>query len=211
MKIKILIATLIIMLTTSNTFCMEEIKEHYGPVPSVLPSSQKKFAKTMSEHNKKWASWHKNNYVPYVDTSGEEKTIRQDTDSPYYQQGQLTDPLLNEYSQSKFNQQLTESNRPALGLNAWFLNAKENESYHNELQFLQKQKAKMELYWDTKPWYSKIFSYFSYHRQLDLLKEEIKLFKQNREAFTRSAMPKKDFEFISKTRQEYQRNNQNKE
>ena len=188
-------------------------KLHDGRIvsDSIADATLLKFAQDMAAYEKEWKKWHtykgilpmttqsknlaiplpkeeRNSYLEKIFTHGKFKindqenrknfTIREDSNSPYYQ--------------------LTHSGLYDINIMEWI----ENEVYHNELQFLQTQVCKMDLYLNIEPNPNpeQNTHYANSIKARDLLKEEIELFKKNRISFTHSCLKSTDFEKIQAQR-----------
>jgi hypothetical protein len=126
------------------------------------------------------------------DIDSEPVKIIQDYKSPYYKFWSLTHDM-----------HTTLSKDEICALNT--MNARENTAYHDELKFLQTQLHKAELYWNMQPLWQRIFLQRQYNRMHGSLEKEVASFKaeNNRSAFTRSCMKKRDFRAIQSMRKEY--------
>jgi hypothetical protein len=158
-----------------------------------------KFAKNMSIHEDNWQGWHTKELggrkhfletplsTGKIGKNGQEIIIpiRRDENSPYYQWASTNNPNI-----------VTDS-------------IMENEAYHNELQFLQTQLHKMDLYWNIKPESEKKLQQENFEKTRKLLVQEIESFKKNRIPFTHSCLKSADFENLQSARNSYQQNRWN--
>lgn len=182
-----------------NMYCakLDFLDKHWWPI-SRKELALLQFARVMAEHEKEWKSWHTTEfqsplgpqahfYEVKATINDRATVLRQDQNSPHYKWCTITKEL--------------REQDPYL----YITNSYENTAFHDELKFLQTQQHKMELYWNMKSFWEKIFSYGSYKKQHELLKREIAVFKKdnNRPAFTRSCMQNKDFVLLQQARDAY--------
>lgn len=162
------------------------------------------YARIMIQHEEEWNSWYTahlmtegkgikpHEYTASITSKSIEKPviIRQYFKSPYYRSIFFSEIIkTNEKKRIKFYE----------------LNALENTAYHDELQFLETQLHKMDLYWSMKTSrYQKLHN-DSFQEQRKLLNNEIELFKTdiNRPIFTKSCMRNKHFTIIQESRNAY--------
>jgi hypothetical protein len=173
------------------------------------------FARIMVAHEKEWKEWHtcekRSDEAPtniqkstskktttgirhFFETTIGLKKVRNDINSPYYEH---------------FSNVEGNSEEEMATMNA--LNALENEAYHDELQFLQTQLHKMELYWNMKSDEEKksVTMKNDYQKTHSVLANEIALFKKSdyRGAFLKSCARKQDSQSLQFMRDTYKASN----
>jgi hypothetical protein len=129
----------------------------------------------------------------YKDKNDQQCKIRNDLNSPHYESSIMIE-----------NDSIAREN------------LLENEAYHDELQFLQTQLHKMELYWGMREKLGdkeeEKKAEINYQKTYSVLENEIESFKkpENRPAFLKSFAKKiksKNAKFIQIMRNEYKKNN----
>ncbi|HSC25068.1 MAG TPA: hypothetical protein VLB80_02525 [Candidatus Babeliales bacterium] len=160
--------------------------------PSVKDIEILKFAQNMAMHEKEWKDWH----VKNLRSESSKKKEKHFCEIDLNINGKIRKVRIDE--QSPYFELCTTGNR-----NVTSCNFIENESFHDELKFLQMQLHKMELYWNIKPDEEKKLQQDDFNKMHQVLQQEIELLKNNRKAFTRSCLKTKTFENLQSARNKY--------
>jgi len=178
---------------------------------SVKEHALLQFARKMADHENEWHEWHTCEFIS-DEAKKEKKTgsMRQHFETRLGENNQYT--VRNDYNSPHYEHYtIIDNDSDNSTLNA--VNLLENEAYHNELQFLQTQLHKMELYWSIRQKESdkaaEELAAEDYKTTHSLLEREIKSFKKpnNRQAFLKSFTKNKYVEKLQPMRDAYKAGN----